>query len=113
MHDRRLIGTWRSDRNRTGGEISARRDVSRSQAQRLRQLFGDLELRYTRARCYSSFKGHTEVTTYRVVAKDLTSVVVAYLNADSGEETLSHLHFEGRYYWVCLGAIREYFRKTA
>jgi len=113
MHDRRLLGTWRSDRNRTGREIAARRDISRSQGRRLRQLFGALELRFTRTRCYTSFKGEVKANAYRVVAKDSASVIVAYLDPESGEETLYQLHFEGRHYWMCLGAIREYFRKTA
>ena len=70
MYDLRLRGVWRSDATRTGREIAARCDIPAGNRKALRRLFGKLELRYTRTRCYATLNGHTEISTYRVVAKD-------------------------------------------
>ncbi len=113
MNDSRLLGTWRSDARKTDREIAARRDIPASRRVRLRQLFGKLVLRYTKSRCYATLGGETEVNRYSVVAKDQSSVAVVYVDSIDGTETVSHIHFEGRYCWICLGSIREYFRRIA
>jgi hypothetical protein len=111
MTDSRLFGSWRSDARRTYREISARRDIPSARAARLRQLFGKLELRYTKTRCLASLYGDVQTLRYRVVAKDATGVAIVFTDPVSGAETVSHLHFDGSCYWVCLGSIREYFRR--
>lgn len=113
MHDSRLLGTWRSDAKRTARDIHARRDIARLKKARLKRLFGRLELRYTRSRCYATLDGQIEVSRYVVVAKDRSSAAVVMADPVTGEQVISHIHFEGRYYWISLGPIREYFRKTA
>ena len=107
MNDSRLLGTWRSDGRKTHREIAARRDIPASRRVQLRQLFGKLVLRYTKSRCYATLGGETDVYRYTVVAKDQSSVAVVYADSVDGTETVSHIHFEGRYYWICLGSIRE------
>ena len=76
MHDRRLLGRWRSDARRTGRDLAARGDISARRKAELRRLIGKLELRYTRNRCYSTLNGHTESFPYRVVAEDPSSVAI-------------------------------------
>ena len=93
-YDARLLGTWRSDARRTGREIEARNDIPRSQRTRWRQLFGKLELRFTKTRCRVTFRGETEVHRYLVGAKDSSSVVVVH--EDASEQTIQHVHFEGK-----------------
>jgi hypothetical protein len=110
MYDRRLLGSWRSDRRKTAREITSRKDIPPNQ--RLLSIFGKLELRYTRARCYSTLDGHTEVGHYRVVAKNSSSVVTVGTSSLTGEEAIYHIHFEGNYYWISLGKFREYFRRV-
>jgi len=110
VHDRRLLGTWRSDKRKTALEITARRDIPADQ--RLLSIFGKLELRYTRTRCYSTLDGNTEVGRYRVVAKNSSSAVTVGTSSLTGEEFIYHIHFEGRYYWISLGKFREYFRRV-
>jgi hypothetical protein len=111
MYDSRLIGTWKSDARKTAREITVRRDVAGRKRTKLQSLFGKLELRYTRGRCYSTLDGETRVTSYRVVAKDAYSVAVISSNPFSGEQ-IWHIHFEGKRYWISLGGrMREYFMR--
>ncbi len=113
MYDSRLLGTWRSDRRRTGREISVRRDIPALKARRLRRLFGTLELRYTKTRCWASLGQDVQVTPYKVVAKDASSAALVFVDALTGAEKISHVHFEGEHYWISLGGIREYFRRIS
>jgi hypothetical protein len=113
MYDLRLQGTWRSDARRTAREINARRDIAASKKPRLRRLFGKLILRYTKSRCYATLDGETEASPYVVVAKDRSSAALVMAHPVTGEQVITHIHFEGRCYWISLGPIREYFRRTA
>ena len=74
MYDPRLLGRWRSDGPKTRREIAMRRDFAGASGAALGRLFGNLELRFTRTRCYITVKDHTEVQPYVVLAKDETSV---------------------------------------
>jgi hypothetical protein len=113
MFDSRLIGTWRSDRSRTKKEIEALRDIPTRRRPKLIRMFGKLTLRYTRTRCYSTFDGDTDVAPYRVLAKNSYEVVITAPSYLDGELKIQHIHFEGEYYWVTLGAFREYFRRVS
>lgn len=113
MYDSRLLGTWRSDARRTAREIAARRDIAASKKAQLTQLFGKLVLRYTRTRCYATLDGRTEISRYVVVAKDQSSAAVVLMDPLTREQTITHVHFENRRYWISLGPFREYFRKVA
>jgi len=113
MYDPRLIGTWRSDARKTSREIAARRDVPASKKSKLRRLFGKLELRYTRTRCYARLGTFVTVNRYTIVAKDSFSVALVSINPIAGRQ-ISHIHFEGDcYYWICLGSgrMREFFKR--
>lgn len=112
MRDQRLLGTWRSDRRRTARDINARSDIPKNKRAQLIAIFGHLSLRYTSTRCYSSFRGHTESCAYKVVAKNADGVLVVRPGDSlTGDDSLQHVRFEGRHYWVSLGAFREYFRR--
>jgi len=112
MYDLRLIGTWRSDARKTSREIAVRRDIPASKKSKLRRLFGKLELRYTRTHCHARLGNVVTVTRYAVVAKDSFSVAVVSVNPIAGKQ-ISHIHFEGDYYWICLGSgrMREFFKR--
>lgn len=113
MYDTRLIGTWRSDARRTGLEIKDRRDITTAARRKLLRLFGRLELRYTRTRCYSSLNGQVWVARYTVVAKDSSSVALLMRSPITGGEIV-HVHFEKGHYWVVLGSgrTREFFKRV-
>lgn len=113
MHESRLLGTWRSDARRTKRELAARRDISPADRRMLGRLFGKLELRYTRSRCFATLDGRTESGPYTVVARDDTSVAIVALDPLTGKDVIFHLHFDGPRFWVNVGngMFREYFAR--
>lgn len=72
---------------------------------------GKLQLRYTRNRCYVKLGDYTTLMRFSVVARDQSSVAVVTTHKTLGR-TIVHIHFEERYYWICLGKIREYFKQV-
>ena len=111
--EKRLLGTWRSDRRRTLKEWLWSPKTNASQRKRFAQLFGHLILRYTRQRVYIEFKGHNESRSYKVIGRDSESVAVMSYVAWMEEDRICHIHFEGdRYYWITIGSQREWFRKV-
>jgi hypothetical protein len=116
MFDSRLVGTWRSDAHKTTRDIAARRDlksVKNKKHKKLLSLFGKLELRYTRTHCHSCLGTHKTVRPYSVVAKDEDTVALVSIQPLVGKQ-ISHLHFEGEYYWIYLGSggLREFFKRV-
>lgn len=108
MQDSRVIGTWKSDAIRTALEIAARRDIAAPT--KVRNLFGKLELRYTQTHCHARFGGETWISRYRVIGKDATSAAILTSSPTFGPR-IFHIHFEGDHYWICLGRIREFFKR--
>jgi hypothetical protein len=106
--DTRLLGTWRSDLERTVAELSARPDFPDPSKAKLASLFGKLELRYTRRYCYSRYEEVVSRRRYRVLASDAASVAIL------AEAAIHHIHFDGDSYWMTLGAsnVREFFRRV-
>jgi hypothetical protein len=119
LGDKRLIGTWRSDYDRTTAEIAARGDISEERRNKLSSLVGKLELSYTKWRWCSTLDERTGCGWYRVVAKDEESaVIVSYSRTQFVDgtrqsiRTIHHIHFDGDSYWLTLGSgnVREFFR---
>jgi hypothetical protein len=111
MYEPRLIGTWRSERKKTAGEIDARADIPRSKKSKLKNLIGKVELRYTRNRCHAKLGDDIRPMRFSIVARDESSVAIVTVDPILGREIV-HIHFEDEYYWVCLGNIREYFKRV-
>ena len=111
MYDRRLIGTWKSDTRRTMRDVRARSDISEWRKNKLRKLFGKLQLRYIRNWIHIVFGDRRESDPYTVLGKDSDTVCIESTCSDTGESHLQHLHFDGGYYWISLGQFREWFRK--
>jgi hypothetical protein len=110
-NDRRLLGMWKSDRRRTFEHFVPRPDATPDAVRKLRALFGKLVVRWTRTMCYSQFDGHESSDPYEVVASDSKSVVIRSVDSLSNENRLTQIHFEGRHYWICLGGMREFFKR--
>ena len=110
MIDTRLLGTWQSDTRKTMREIRNRKDIPEANQKKLKSLFGKLRVRYTRARIHTAFKGDKSIGRYQVVAKDSNSVAIVAPGLID-EIEIADIHFEGNYYWICLGKFREYFKK--
>ena len=109
--DRRLLGTWQSDRRKTFRQFAPRSGTSPEAVRQLRAMFGKLVVRWTPKRCFSEFDGTRSSVAYEVVATDPSSVVVRYFNTLLTDFRLRHLHFEGKLYWVSIGGLREYFKR--
>ena len=133
--DKRLLGTWKSDRIRTFKEWSWTKNISPQKKKRFQSIFGKLEITYTRTKIISSLRHRKweQATRYKVVATDQTSVAIVLFgelqiknrrqyNPENLKfaETLfprqaqiSHVHFDKKHYWVSLGTgkNREFFRK--
>jgi hypothetical protein len=113
MQDPRIWGTWRSDAGRTAREIAAWKDIPAHRSKKLITLFGKLEPRYTRTRCYATLNGQTEVLRYKVVAKDSGSVALVSDDPIGGRPVASHVHFDGPHFWINIGngRLREFFKR--
>jgi hypothetical protein len=113
MRDRRLLGRWRSDGERTARDIAARSDLDSRHKKTLMGMFGQLELRYTPTRCYATLGETTSYARYSVVGKNADEVlVVSHDETGTRGDGLQHIHFEGDSYWISLGPFREFFRRV-
>jgi hypothetical protein len=117
LGDDRLIGRWRSDRERTFAEWRFKPDTPEEAREKVRGFLGKLELTYSRWRCESLFNGVRGSGWYRVLAKDSESAMIVSLGHSEvigWDRTLLHIHFEGDYYWITLGRSnnREFFRRV-
>jgi hypothetical protein len=112
MYEPRLIGTWRSNARKTSREIAVRRDIPASKKSKLERLFGKMELRYTRTHYHARSGNFVSITRDTVVARDSSSVAIVSDSPIAGKQ-IWHIHFEGDYYWICLGSgrMREFFKR--
>src|SRR5262245_28485382 len=118
LGDKRLIGSWRSDRERTIADWRFKPDTPEDKQEIVINMFGKLELTYSRYRCVSLLNEHRSVAWYRVLAKDSESVMIISLRRFEIKgwlRTLYHIHFDGDWYWITLGRSnnREFFRKVS
>jgi len=105
--DRRLLGSWRSDRRKTMAEFAWPRSMKADRRKWFAGLFGHLKLRYTPRYVYSDLKGFCERDRYEVVAMDADSVAIVY-----GAGQILHIHFEDDWYWISCGRQREWFKRV-
>ena len=106
-YEKRLIGTWISDKKKTKKELRARNDIISSK--KLEALFGKLKIKYGRKYIRTELNDHKTKNQYRVLAADYESVAIL---VEEEQPLIFHIHFEGEYYWICLGKFREYFKKV-
>lgn len=112
--DRRLLGTWKSDRARTFRHFRPKPNCPPASLRKLKAMFGKLTVRWGRRKCYTDLDGYRDVSNYEVIARDSVSVVVRLPDFLSGEPRLHHIHFDGEYYWIPLsGGLCEFFRRVS
>lgn len=110
--DKRLIGTWQSDRRKTFQHYKRSKKVPESRHRRLQALFGKLVVRWGRTKYYTELDGFQDSGPYEIVASDETSVVIRHTDVITGQIELKQLHFEGDYYWFPLGGhLTEWIRR--
>lgn len=108
--DRRLLGVWRSDKERTTRLWRFRNELDAAKKQWFESLFGKLTLRYTPTRLHSEFDGEKTSRRYRIVASDAWSVVLAY--DGEPENQLSQIFFEDEWIYTLSGYNIEFFRRV-
>ena len=113
--DRRLIGTWRSDRRRTLRELRFRPGIPRKKQKTLRGIFGKLQVTYTRNRVRYVLDEYRATRPCEILASDSLSVAIRFHDEITGEWCIQHIHFDPRdpdRYWVSFGWNREWFRRV-
>jgi hypothetical protein len=105
--DRRLLGVWQSDRARTFRHYKPSPKTDPKKARRFRLIFGKLRVRWTRKWLYMDCEECRNRSSYEVVARDQSSVVVRI------DEELLHVHFEDDHYWIGVhGILCEHFKRV-
>jgi hypothetical protein len=111
--DKRLLGTWHSDRRRTLKELRFRPGLSRKHRDYLRASFGYLRVRYTRRQIHGVLRDYRFSQPYEVLASDAISVAIRHYYELTDEWLITHIHFhDDRHYWISVGFIREWFRRV-
>lgn len=112
--DRRLVGTWKSDRRMTFREYRPRRPLTPEKLKKLKSLFGKLVIRWGYRKVETELTGYRDKGEYKILGVDSDGVVVQIYCKLYEEERLTHIHFEGDRYWISLGngGLREYFQRV-
>jgi len=112
--DKRLLGTWRSDRRFTLKDWVWRRGWSAQKRKKFASIFGHFTIRYTRFRFYTDYRGSKEIKKYEVVAMDSDSVAIRSWDSLLKEWRILHIHFAGDHYWIPIasGRNREWFKRV-
>lgn len=109
--DKRLLGTWRSDKERTVALWKYQKELSPETRERFERIFGKFTLRFTETHIYTEFEDTKDTVPYSVVARDSSSVVIAW--HEEKERSLQHIHFEGESYYVLSGYNVEFYKRVA
>lgn len=109
--DSRLLGTWRSDKERTVALWKYQKELPPEIRERFEKIFGKFTLRFTETHIYTEFEDTNDTVPYSVVARDSSSVVIAW--HEEKEHSLQHIHFEGESYYVLSGYNVEFYKRVA
>lgn len=112
--DRRLLGTWCSDRKATVAEWRFQKRLTPEKRRRFPDIFGHLRITYSPTRVWVIFHEDQAVGSYELLATDPESVAIRH-GVFGLDETprIQHLHFEGlECYWIALGSNREWFKRV-
>ena len=109
--DKRLLGIWRSDKERTVSLWKYQKEISSEERERFENIFGKFTLRFTETHIYTEFEGTKDSVPYSVIARDASSVVIAW--HEEKERSLQHIHFEGEGYYVLSGYNVEFYKRVA
>lgn len=111
--DKRLLGTWRSDRRATLAEWRFKKPIPADRLRRFRAIFGKLVVTYSAKQIRGVFGDFRYIQRYQVLGKDSESVAIRYEDKQLlNEWRIQHIHFEGKdRHWIGLGWNREWFRR--
>jgi hypothetical protein len=109
--DKRLLGTWRSDKERTIALWKYQKELAPETRERFEKIFGKFTIRFTETHIYTEFEDTKNTVPYSVVARDSSSVVIAW--HEEKERSLQHIHFEGESYYVLSGYNVEFYTRVS
>lgn len=113
MTDKRLLGTWQSDRARTLKELRYRPGMTVKQRKVLRGIFGHLRVTYGRKYIRGVLEDYKFVGPYEVLASDEDSVAIRVYCKTTENWDIRHIHFhDSEHYWISLGFNREWFKRV-
>jgi hypothetical protein len=111
--DKRLLGTWRSDRRRTMQDWVWPQGTRNERRNRFSEVFGRLTIRYTRQKIHFDLNGRKDSQAYEVLGSDANSVAILHNQGGAEGGIILHIQFEWKdLYWVPLGHNREYFKRV-
>jgi hypothetical protein len=130
--DRRLIGTWQSDRRKTFEHWKPGKKATPASTRKFQALFGKLQVRYTKKSIYERFiqppslqsadfsSEFVRFAKYEIVAKDECSTVIRILPLKTtpvvslSHEKLLQIHFNGPdcYFFALFPGLTECFRRV-
>lgn len=109
--DSRLLGTWRSDKERTVALWKYRKEISKNEREKFEKIFGKFTLRFTPTHVHTEFDGTKDTMAYTVIARDSSSVVIALRQEET--DSLQHIHFDGEHYYVLSGYNVEFYKRVS
>ena len=111
--DRRLLGTWKSDRHRTLKHFRTKAGCSPQTERKFRSIFGHLIVRWTPKRYITELDGIRRTQAYEVLATDESSVVVRLGPTHPEDSKLLYIHFDETHYWISVsGHLHEWFKRV-
>lgn len=108
--DKRLLGTWKSDKERTIERWRYDKPLSNEKREKFESIFGKLVLRITETHYYGIFEEDNFSCPYTVVASDERSVCIS--QDFTGTQELKQYFFEGNYMYVLVGYNIEFFKQV-
>lgn len=109
--DRRLLGTWQSDKERTVALWKYKKDIEPEMHERFERIFGKFKLRFSETHIDTEFEETNDKVPYSVLATDSESVVIAW--HEEKNISLQHIHFEEDAYYVLSGYNVEFYKRVA
>ena len=109
--EKRLLGTWRSDKERTIANWKYKKELAPEVKERFERIFGKFTLRFTEKYIFTEFDDTKTTAPYLVVAQDSTSVVIEW-HEEKGR-SLQQIHFEDDGYYVLSGYNVEFYKRIA
>jgi hypothetical protein len=111
--DKRLLGTWRSDKDRTLKEWAFKATATRKHRRVIRGVFGKLRITYTRKYIHYVLGDWRQKSAYRIICRDPYSIAILYWDSMGEEWRAEYIRFDGKNsYWVPVGYNREFFKKV-
>jgi hypothetical protein len=110
--DPRLLGTWRSDKERTTRLWRYTKEISTENREKFEAIFGKLVWRITEDRWDAEFEDQKWGGPYSVLALDKRSVVVSHPGDPDESAEIKQYFFEPGYMYVLAGYSLEFFKRT-